>query len=135
MHRIIDWIRRRCPVCVTPKAPHDYVGTYDASIFEIEDFLIENDFVPNPVSYVSYKENVSHEKATWAWRTSPFAERQYHVVLFKRQQGIDIYCHEEYNWIRHPIKHLRQENIDSPAGIGWMSSLLQDSTINQRAVD
>lgn len=45
------------------------------------------------------------------------ADRQIHVILIAHSpEYIDVFAHEEYSWLRHPIKHFRQVGIERQAG-------------------
>lgn len=60
------------------------------------------------------------------YRDSPLADRQLHAVLFAQDEDrVDVYGHYEYNWIRHPIKHARQEDIRHRGGSRRMKAHLQ----------
>jgi len=133
--RVVDWLRRQVPMFYDRKGTNDFVGVYDCSIETLEDILHENGCVPNPVSYVSYLKQYGHEASAWAYRESRFATWQYHIVLFTEHDGLRVYCHKEYNWMRHPIRHYKQMDISSPEAIRWCSKLLRESDVRQVPVD
>ncbi|MEK0397452.1 hypothetical protein WNX13_10745, partial [Lactobacillus delbrueckii] len=57
-------------------------------------------------------------------------DRQLHVILSARApECIDVYAHWEYNWLRHPIKHARQLDIDRETGSETMREWLDGQDI------
>ena len=127
----IDTIRRVVPLFHKPKNPNDFVGVYDASIEEVEEVFRANGLKKNPVSFLSYKKRFGFEKASWAWWEWKFATRKYHFILFTGNDGTRVYCHEEYNWKRHPIKHIRMKNIDIPSGVHFAGRMLRESELDE----
>ena len=69
-------------------------------------------------SFVSYlkERNDKFAVSTWVYRRWILAPLQLHVILFEGEDTIYVYAHHEYNSIRHPIKHLRLEYINSEYG-------------------
>lgn len=46
------------------------------------------------------------------YRTSLLGDRQIRVVLFAhRPEQVDVYAHEEFSWLRHPLKHVQEVDI------------------------
>lgn len=92
--------------------PAGYVGTVRLPLAELEGRLDEAGFAWDPVSLYHYTPTGNSANGSWAYRSSPLADRQRHVVLFDQgTQEVDAYAHAEYSWLRHPIKHAAQENI------------------------
>jgi hypothetical protein len=55
------------------------------------------------------------------------ADRQIHVILIAHlPEYVNVFAHEEYNWLRHPIKHLLQVGIEREIGSSkvrrWLES-------------
>lgn len=63
---------------------------------------------------------------SWTYRRSLLADRQLHVILSAQApEHIAVYAHEEYNWLRHPIKHGKQVGIDRERGAARMRRWLE----------
>jgi hypothetical protein len=59
------------------------------------------------------------EIGSWAFRPEGrFSRYQYHLSPIKDGENLALYCHREYNPVRHPIKH-RLEAIQSAEGVKW----------------
>ena len=79
---------------------------------------------------------------SWVYRPSLLSDRQLHVVLFAQSADrVDVYAHNEYNWLRHPIKHAKQKDIRREEGAEqirrWLDAQAIDydhaSTVYRRA--
>jgi len=67
---------------------------------------------------------------SWVFRQSPVADRQLHVVLVEARRGrVDVYAHEEYNWLRHPIKHAKGVDLDRSGGPGRARRFIESSDL------
>lgn len=67
---------------------------------------------------------------SWAYRRSRFADRQLHIVLFwDGPDTTEVYAHDEYNWLRHPVKHAREVDIRREAGSAEMRRWLDANGI------
>ncbi|MFC7138256.1 hypothetical protein ACFQMA_23665 [Halosimplex aquaticum] len=107
--------------------PSAYAGTIERPIEDVESRLSEYGFRWNPVSMYHYTPLGNQTNGSWVYRDSPFADRQLHAVLVRQARGrIDVYAHEEYNWRRHPLKHLRDAGIDRDRGSEQMRRVLTD---------
>ncbi|MFC6793651.1 hypothetical protein ACFQFH_19300 [Halobaculum halobium] len=65
------------------------------------------------------------------------ADRQIHVILIAHSpEYIDVFAHEEYSWLRHPIKHFRQVGIKRKVGRrkmrNWIESHGIEVDVNSR---
>lgn len=95
----------------------EYVGTVHQPVEDFESTLQRAGFTWDPVSLYHFSPSGAKADGSWAYRPSPLAHRQLHVILFVTSRGrIDVYAHEEYNFLRHPAKHAGQEAIDREAG-------------------
>ena len=49
------------------------------------------------------------------------ADRQPHVHLFAQTPDrVDVYAHDEFNWHRHPVRHVRGADIRRETGAARM---------------
>jgi hypothetical protein len=110
--------------------PSGYVATvhrpHDAVAAELE----ASGFTWDPLSMFHYTPTGSSTDGSWAYRSGPFAERQLHVVLFAtRPDRTDVYAHDEFNWLRHPLKHADEVDIRRKSGATTMRRWLADSDL------
>jgi hypothetical protein len=106
--------------------PAGYVGTVSVPIAELEATLREVGFRWDPVSLYHYTLIGNSSDGSWVYRSSRLSDRQLHVVLFgKERDWTEIYAHTEYSWIRHPLKHARQEDIRRSEGARTMRRILE----------
>ena len=77
-----------------PIADGEYAGRFDGSLAEAERLLYDEGFVRNPLSRLKTRGGQA-ERGSWAYRESPLARRQLHVMLFPDGAGVDVYAHEE----------------------------------------
>ena len=127
------WINRISKV-FGPKSYHvrptEYVGTVDLPIDDLEATLRDDGFTWAPFSVYHRTPMGTSTDGSWSYRSSWLADRQLHVILFTQTPTrVDIYAHEEYNWLRHPIKHAKQVDIDRKEGAAQMRSWLNDLNI------
>ena len=98
---------------------HDegYAGTVSVPLADLESRLSDAGFAWDPVSLYHRTRVGTDTDGSWVFRSSPLADRQLHVVLFAQSvDRTDVYAHEEYSWLRHPLKHARQEDIRRKRG-------------------
>jgi len=106
--------------------------------------IIDNHWERNPIS--SYKTHSDGRESSGSWRlrgkTDPYGlindeKMQLHVTLFDSssssssdetsdsvdeasddasQRHTDVYCHQEYDWMVDPRKHLSETHMDSELG-------------------
>jgi hypothetical protein len=95
----------------------EYVGTVQQPLDEFTEALQEHGFEWDPLSWYHQPPVGSEPNGSWVSRRTPLAHRQIHVILIAHSpEYIDVFAHEEYSWLRHPIKHLRQVGIERQAG-------------------
>ena len=95
----------------------EYVGTIGQPLDEFTEILQEHGFDWDPLAWYHQSPTGSDPNGSWTYRRSLLADRQLHVILIARTpEKIDVFAHEEYNWLRHPISHLRQVGIEREAG-------------------
>ena len=105
----------------------EYVGTIQQPLDEFTEMLEEHGFEWDPLAWYHQPPVGSEPNGSWAFRRGWLADRQLHVILIAHSaRYIDVFAHEEYNWLRHPIKHLQQAGIDREAGSSevrrWLES-------------
>jgi len=52
------------------------------------------------------------------------------ILIAHSPDYVDVFAHEEYNWLRHPIKHLRQVDIEREAGSDEMRRWIESQGIS-----
>lgn len=101
--------------------PSGYVGTVHRPIADVEAELGDAGFAWDPVSTYHYAPAGSSTDGSWAYRSGWTGERQLHVVLFAPDPDrTDLYAHDEFNWLRHPVKHAREVDIRRDEGVAEM---------------
>lgn len=112
-----------------------YAGTASVPVTELESWLRAAGFAWDPVSLYHRTQAGTDTDGSWVYRPSPLADRQLHVVLFAQSPDrVDVYAHEEYSWLRHPVKHARQEDIRREAGTAEVRRWLADQPFEHESV-
>ena len=92
--------------------PPAHVGTAHHPVEEVEAALRDGGFRWDPLSMYHYTPDGEDADGSWAYRRSPLADRQLHVVLITAGPEVtDVYAHDEFNWLRHPVKHVNEIDI------------------------
>lgn len=95
----------------------EYVGTVHRPLDEVTETLRSAGFEWDPLAWYHQPPVGADPDGSWTYRPSPLADRQIHVILIGHARGyVDVFAHEEYNWLRHPVKHLRQVGIERERG-------------------
>jgi hypothetical protein len=98
-----------------------YAGTARCPVEDLEAELADLGFRWDPLALYHFTPVGTPADGSWVYRESPFADRQLHVVLFAQERDrVDLYAHDEPNWLRHPIAHARQTDIDHERGASEM---------------
>lgn len=65
------------------------------------------------------------EVGSWAYRGSGrLSDFQYHLSPIRNSDGkLELYCHREYNPLRHPILHLKEKEFSGPRGVEFAKEL------------
>ena len=99
----------------------EYAGTVHCPMDEFVSTLRAGGFSWGPISWYHQPPVGRAPDGSWTYRDGPLADRQLHVVLYAREaERIDAYAHDEYNWMRHPVKHLKQVDIRRSKGAAEM---------------
>lgn len=126
--RIGPWLDRVGKALGQPTThvyPSGYVGTVNRPIADLEAELHDGGFTWDPLSMYHYTPEGTSTDGSWAYRSSSLADRQLHVVLFAQHADqTDVYAHDEFNWLRHPLKHVREEGIRRNDGAAEMQRWL-----------
>jgi hypothetical protein len=117
--------------------PSEYVGTIHRPLDEFTETLRDHGFDWDPLAWYHSPPVGSEPNGSWTYKLRPLADRQIHVILIAHSpEYIDVFAHEEYNWLRHPIKHLRQVGINRKAGRSkirrWIESHGIEVDVNSR---
>lgn len=108
----LDRLARTIGHPVTHVYPAGYVGTIHLPIEDVEAELRDGGFTWDPLSLYHYTPEGEDADGSWAYRSSWLADRQLHVVLFAEGSELtEVYAHDEFNWLRHPIKHAQEVDI------------------------
>lgn len=128
--RIGPWLTRLAGTLGQPEyriRPAEYVGTVDMPMTELIAVLRSGGFTWGPFSWYHQPPVETDPNGSWTYRRSLFADRQLHVILTAQApEHITVYAHEEYNWLRHPIKHGEQVGIDREKGASEVRTWLED---------
>lgn len=127
-HRVGPWIDRFARVLGQPTtrvSPAGYVATVDCPIGDLEAEL-RGEFTWDPVSLYHYRTDGTSSDGSWMYRSGWFADRQLHVVLFARSaERTDVYAHDEYSWLRHPIRHAYEVDVRHGEAVASMRRWLE----------
>jgi len=127
--RLGPWITRLARALGQPEyrlRDTEYVGTVKQPLDEFTAALKEHGFEWDPLAWYHVPPVGSEPNGSWAYRRGLLADRQIHVILIAHSaKYIDVFAHEEYNWLRHPIKHLRQVGIEREVGSSKMQRWLE----------
>ena len=127
--RLGPWITRLGQTLGQPEyrlRETEYVGTVQQPLDEFTETLQEHGFEWDPLAWYHQPPVGSEPNGSWSYRRTVLADRQLHVILIAHSpKYIDVFAHEEYNWLRHPIKHLWQVGIDRKAGSSEMRRWLE----------
>lgn len=93
--------------------PHQYVGELTGDPEDFEVVLHDRGITRNALAYFKHETN-SDDWSVGSWVYLPdgyFGRLQDHLTIFADGS---LYVHREYNWRRHPIKHLRENYFTYP---------------------
>ncbi|GAB3670414.1 hypothetical protein [Halopiger thermotolerans] len=107
-----------------------YVGTVERPLDEFTKTLQKHGFDWDPLAWYHQPPVGSEPNGSWTYRPTLLADRQLHVILVAHSTDyIDVFAHEEYNWLRHPIKHLKQVGIERKSGSSKVRRWLESNGI------
>lgn len=131
-HSLYKWVRGRT-------GDNQYVGTVKMGEEELERAL----FHPNNVSYnwlAYWKRHPDGRDSEGSWklrypRHSDYVERgmQIHITLFPSTENpdwIDVYAHYEWDNIRHPIRHIREDHFSPKEGVDRARNFIRDNRVD-----
>lgn len=126
----IDRVAREFGQPVTQVREREYAGTARCRIDDLEAKLSETGFHWDPLSLYHYTPLGTRADGSWVYLESLLADRQLHVVLFAQSEDrVDLYAHDEPNWIRHPVAHAMQDDIRHEAGGERMKAHLREMDV------
>ncbi|WP_327050909.1 hypothetical protein [Halomicrococcus gelatinilyticus] len=127
------WINRAVEAVGEPTTrvyPAGYVGTVPLSFDDLAAELDDSPFTWDPLSMYHYTKEGNDTDGSWAYRSSLLGDRQLHVVLFATgSESTEVYAHDEFNWLRHPVEHAREVDIRRHEGSAEMRRWLDDRGI------
>ncbi|MFB6140311.1 MAG: hypothetical protein ABEJ26_07730 [Halosimplex sp.] len=110
--------------------PREYAATVRCEIQDLESLLSSAGFRWNPLSMYHYTEVGNRTDGSWVLRDSPLADRQLHAILIRQgPERIDVYAHDEYSWLRHPVAHAEEVDLDREGGAARMREILRDMDV------
>lgn len=98
-------------------------------------FLHSSPLDPSFISFLKYRpdaDNSSPAASSWVYRRHIFSHFQFHVVLFEYtlEDGsggnVYVFSHNEYNWIRHPLKHFYRRHVSPDPESRTLKDILDD---------
>jgi hypothetical protein len=93
----------------------DYVGEVGITLDEFKEWAeskpeVFRNIIAASVRWRKKDEEVQVELDSWAYRPNGrFSDIQYHLVPIGKKDSIELFCHKEYNPIKHPLKHRKKE--------------------------
>lgn len=138
-----DRVARRFVSATDHVFPEEYAATVECRIEDLESRLSEYGFRWNPLSMYHRTKFGNRSNGSWVLRRGLFSDRQLHVILIKQGEArVDVYAHNEYNWLRHPIKHAEQVDLRREEGAqqalrhldAMAVDYVRESTVRRRAV-
>ncbi|MFB6166004.1 MAG: hypothetical protein ABEJ31_12660 [Haloarculaceae archaeon] len=127
----IDGFARTLGQPMTRIRASEYAETAHCRIDDLEACLHDAGFRWDPLSLYHYTPLGTRGNGSWVYREWPLADRQLHAVLFSQSADrVDVYAHDEYNWLRHPIKHAREVDIRHREGAEEMRAHLDDADVD-----
>lgn len=124
IHRLFDW--GFGGYAMTDNTEEEYVGTVDLPQSALETLLREAGFRRNVVSSLKVRVDGNVSDGSWAWRESPLADWQLHVILHDIGDSVEAYAHWEYSWYTHPIKHYAATDCSPETGVRMTRELLRN---------
>lgn len=125
MH-VHDWIERLRRVCIRALGltgyvtTHQYVGTLEPDVEAFERVLHDHAVIRNSLAYFKHDPDGDWSVGSWVYLPDgTFGHFQEHLTIFADGE---LYVHEEYNWRRHPIAHLRETHFTYPVDV-WRKRL------------
>lgn len=123
LHRVFDWTFGG--YAMTSNTEEEYVGTVDLTESEFENLLAAAGFKRNLVSSLKVRVDGNVSNGSWAWRESPLADKQLHVILHNVDDHIEVYAHWEPSWLTHPYKHYRARECHPEIGVEMTREFLR----------
>ncbi len=124
IHRLFDW--GFGGYAMTDNTEEEYVGTVSLPRPEFEALLKAAGFRRNVVSSLKVRVDGNVSDGSWAWRTSPLADWQLHVILHDVGEEVEAYAHWEYSWITHPVKHYGATGCSPETGVRMTREFLRN---------
>lgn len=124
IHRVCNWAFGG--YAMTDNTEEEYVGTIDLPEEELEAVLKEAGFRRNVVSSLKVRVDGNVSDGSWAWRESPLADWQLHVILHDVGESVEAYAHWEYSWYTHPIKHYSATDCSPETGVAMTREFLRN---------
>lgn len=138
----VDRVARRFVGATDHVFPEEYAATVECSVADLESRLSEHGFRWNPLSMYHRAQFGNRSNGSWVLRQGLFSDRQLHVILIKQGEAqVDVYAHDEYSWLRHPIKHAEQVDMRREEGANqalrhldaMAVDYVRESTVRRRA--
>lgn len=124
IHRLFDWAFGG--YAMTDNTEEEYVGTIALPGEKFEALLRETGFRRNVISSLKVRVDGNVSDGSWAWRESPLADWQLHVILHDVGENVEAYAHWEYSWYTHPIKHYSATGCSPVKGVELTREFLEN---------
>jgi hypothetical protein len=112
--------------------PEYFVGVIPEDHDTVSERLAESAF---GVSRITYPKTLADEdidylaSSIWVYRSWPLSHFQLHVPLFEvtddDEPVVYVFYHHEYNWLRHPARHLDAEYLNPEWGCDEIIDLIE----------
>ena len=114
-----------------------YVCTLPAGEEHVEEVLVDHGWTRNPIA--CYKTHADGRQSEGSWRLRGLDDRydlledsskQLHITFFDAddQGAVDVYCHQEYDWMCAPLMHLREVELEFDIGRWKAKRFIRDHT-------
>jgi len=114
--------------------PEYFVGVIPESHDTVLERLEESAFGLSRVTYPKILDDDEFDirveaSSVWVYRSWSFSHFQLHVPLFEipGEDGVHVFFHHEYNWLRHPSTHKEGEYLNPVWGREQVLELFDDA--------
>ena len=118
---------------------NSYAFSIESELEDVEQELNDRGFYRNPTAFLTYrkvdhfkevdKPRKNYTEGSWVnYLDGLLSEYQLHITLYSAYDDgyVDIYAHHETSWLRHPYKHLVDNDYSAEMGIEILKNMFND---------